>query len=81
MAALKVSTAALASGSPTDDSTYNHLSADITDWTTSRDALATQIKGLLDSSAFGGKALNERDARSLTQQAQALIAQVVGAAG
>jgi hypothetical protein len=81
MAALKVSTTALASGTSADDSTYSQLEAQIADWTSARDALATQIKGRLDSSAFGGQALNEVDARSLTQQAQSLIEEVVAAAG
>ncbi len=81
MAALKVSTAALASGSPTDDGTYTHLSGQIADWTAARNALAAQIKALLDSSAFAGRAINEGAARSLTQQARALIDEVVAAAG
>ena len=81
MAALKVSTAALASGSSTDDGTYTDLSAQIADWTAARNALATQIKAVLDSSAFAGTAINEGAARSLARQAQALIDEVVAAAG
>jgi hypothetical protein len=80
MAALKISTRALASGSASDDSTYTTLEGKIATWTSQRDALAGQIKTLLDGSAFGGKAIKNKQAKQLTKQADDLIAKVVAAA-
>lgn len=80
MAALKVSTKALASGSASDDSTYAALEAQITSWTTQRDQLAEQMKALLNASAFNGRAINEQQTRSLIAQGRALIAEVTAAA-
>lgn len=80
MAALKVSTMALAGGSASDDSSYASLEAQITDWTTQRDQLAGQMKALLNASAFNGRAIDEQQARSLIAQGRALIAEVSAAA-
>jgi len=48
MATLKASTKALASGNPQDDSTYTSIEGHIQSLTQQRDALATEIKGVLD---------------------------------
>ena len=80
MATLAVSTRALASGSATDDSQYTTLTGQIATWTAQRNALAAQMKALLNDSAFHGKAINEQGAKALIQQAQALIDTVVAAA-
>jgi len=70
---LKASTAALASGSSTSDAKYTSIEGKISTLTAQRDDLATQIQGLLDGAEFGGQALNERQALSLSVQAGALI--------
>jgi hypothetical protein len=80
MAALQVSTAALASGSAEDDSTYVSLENQISDWTAQRDALASQVKAVLEGPVFNGTPINELQARSLASQARALIDEVVAAA-
>ncbi|MDP9269415.1 MAG: hypothetical protein M3P14_00280 [Chloroflexota bacterium] len=80
MAALKVSTQALASGSSGDDSTYTALENQIATRTAQRDALATTIKDTLAASEFNGQELDEQNAQSLISQAQALINQAVAAA-
>ena len=43
--------------------------------TSQRDALASQIKAALDAAAFDGKALDEQQAKSWIDQANALIGQ------
>ena len=80
MAALKISTIALASGSSTDDSAYTDAEAAIAGWTSQRDALASTIKGVLADAAFNGIPVDEHQAQSLIGQANALIAEVVAAA-
>jgi hypothetical protein len=80
MATLAISTQALASGSSADDSTYAALSARLSAWTTQRDALTARIKTVLDRSEFHGREINQKQARSLTRQAQALIDAAVVAA-
>lgn len=80
MAALKLSTQALASGSSGDDSTYTGLENQIGAWTFQRDALATTIKDTLAASEFNGQVLDEHRANALISQAQTLINEVVAAA-
>jgi hypothetical protein len=79
--ALEISTKAIESGSAGDDSTYTHLEDQISGWTSRRDALASQMKALLDASTFHGQPIGELQARSLVAQARALIAEVRAAAG
>jgi hypothetical protein len=81
MAALRISTSALSGGSSQDDSTYTSLENQISAWTSRRDALAGQIKALLEGPVFHGTAINELQARSLAGQARALVNEVVAAAG
>ena len=47
----------------------------ISDLTTQRDALASQIKAALDGAAFDGQQIKERDAKDWIDQAQSLIDQ------
>jgi len=74
MDTLAASTRAVKSGSSSDDGTYTTIESQISSLTTSRDALASQIRAALDSAAFGGDALNEQQAKSWIDQARALIA-------
>jgi hypothetical protein len=71
-AALTVSTVALASSAP-GDATYTALEGTIAQWTANRDAIASQIRGMLDDAAFSGRQLHELPAKNLIAQAQALI--------
>jgi hypothetical protein len=79
--ALEVSTRAIKSGSAADDSMYMGLEDQISGWTARRDALASQMKALLDASAFHGQPIGELEARSLDNQARALIGEIEAAAG
>ena len=75
MEILAASTRALASGSASNDRTYKTLEGKINSLTTKRDALATQIKTLLDGAAFNGQAINQRQAEKLIEQARKLLGQ------
>ncbi len=77
MDSLKVSTFALSS---TDPNTYLNLEQEIQGWTTTRDAIAGQMKAMLQGAAFGGQSINEKQAQSLISQAQTLTNQVSSAA-
>jgi hypothetical protein len=55
---LKASTAALKSGSATDDSKYTRIENRIADLTTQRNAVASQIHSMLYDAAFNGKPVN-----------------------
>jgi hypothetical protein len=58
---LVADTAALKTGSSSNDSTYQHVLAQITSLGTQRDALATKIKGDLFKAEFSGKPINGND--------------------
>jgi len=75
MDTLKVSTAAVASNI-TSDAAYNALENKIAAWTGQRDALATEMKGMLDDASFNNKDLNESRAKQLIKAAQDLLGQV-----
>ncbi len=75
MDVLVASTQALKSGSASDDSTYTAISNQIETLTSARDSLAVQIRAALDAAAFDGTALDNQQAKSFIDQAQALIAQ------
>jgi hypothetical protein len=72
---LAASTAALSSGSDSDDSAYAGIQSRIASLTTQRDTLATQMKAALAAAAFGGQAIGERDARKLIEQGEELLEQ------
>jgi hypothetical protein len=77
---LSVSTVALASNSD-DDRVYNRLEGKIAGWQTRRDAIAGQMRSMLEGAAFGGKSINEQQAKRLINQGQALLADVSACAG
>jgi hypothetical protein len=77
---LVVSTAALASGDATSDTTYTALENQIADWTGQRDALALKIEALLEGASFEDKTIDRADALQAIDQAQSLISEVHGAA-
>ncbi len=70
---LQASTRALASGSASDDSTYTQLENNLQALTTDRDAVAGQMKTLLNAAAFGGQAINEQQAKRLIEQGEQLL--------
>jgi hypothetical protein len=75
MDTLTASTGALASGSASDDGKYTSIEGKIESLTAQRDALAAQIKALLDAAAFEGHAIDEQQAKHLIDQTKALLEQ------
>jgi hypothetical protein len=73
LATLKASTVAL-TGNDANDATYTSCTAKINQWTQTRDALAGQMKAMLDAAAFNGAAIDGPTANSLVSQANSLIA-------
>ena len=73
MDTLKASTKALASGTPTDDSTYTSLESRIASLTSRRDALAAQIKAALNAATFDNHAMSNAQAGDLASRARALL--------
>ena len=71
LSTLKLSTKAL-EGS---DATYNRVENRLIALTTRRNEIASQMISMLNGAAFGGQAINERHARSLIQQGEALLEQ------
>ncbi|HET6944367.1 MAG TPA: hypothetical protein VFI01_03380 [Gaiellaceae bacterium] len=80
MDTLKASTKAVESGSATDDSTYTTIADRIASLTTSRDALASQIRAALDGAAFGSTPIDEQQAKSWISAANDLLAQAAALA-
>jgi hypothetical protein len=74
MDTLKASTVALASNDA-DDATYTTIEGQIRDLTAQRDALAAQIKAVLEGATFAGQAITTSTANSLISQANDLLAQ------
>jgi hypothetical protein len=60
-----------------DDATYATLEAAIADLTARRDALAAQIRTVLNVAAFGGVKVSERQVRDFVAQANILFGQAV----
>jgi hypothetical protein len=77
---LRISTRALESGSPADDSTYTNLENQLTGFTTQRNTLAGQMQALLESATFDNQPANEQQAKRLTAQGEALLDQVAALA-
>jgi len=71
--ALQVSTVALASGSPTNDSRYLSDESRLTQLTTQRDTLAATIKSQLDATEFHGVTLDPKTAIQLSIEAGVLL--------
>jgi hypothetical protein len=76
LASLKISTAALASGDESDDSAYTALQNKITAFTGQRDAIAVQMRAMLDGAAFKHETFDEVTARQLINHAEALLEEV-----
>jgi hypothetical protein len=77
---LMVSTRGITSGTATTDTQYEATQAQLGSWLARRDTLAGQISQLLAAAETGGQAINEQQAKQLTDQAWALIGQVEQAA-
>jgi hypothetical protein len=74
MAILQASTKALASNDA-GDATYLSIEGQIDSLTTQRDALAAQMKALLEGAEFNGQPFSSAQAQFLIAQGQALLAQ------
>jgi hypothetical protein len=70
---LLISTRALASGSPGDDSTYVNLENLLSDITLARDTIAAGMIARLNDAEFNGKRISEANERQLTQEAEGLL--------
>src|SRR3989440_9862414 len=72
---LSASTRALASGTTTEDSTYNAISDRITSLTNDRNALAAQMRDVLTNAAFGGAVPSTSQIEALAFQGDTLLMQ------
>jgi hypothetical protein len=70
---LRISTKALASGSPGDDSTYINLENDLSNITTQRDMIAADMLQRLEDAEFNGKRISLDKAHQLIRQAKGLL--------
>ena len=77
---LRISTKALASGSPGSDSTYIQLENDLSNITTLRDTIAADMIKWLEDAEFNGKRISGEKERQLTRQAEGLVDLVQGLA-
>jgi hypothetical protein len=80
MDTLAVSTRALQSGSTSDDSTYAALENQLISFTEQRDALAKEMRSMLEAATFEGQAIQEEQALVLISKAETLLHQVHSAA-
>jgi hypothetical protein len=55
------------------DKTYARLEKQIAWWAAERDAIAQQIKSLLEGAQFNGQAIDENQAQQLISAGQALL--------
>ena len=80
---LAASTRALASGSATDDNAYNAISDRIAALTSDRDALAGQMRDVLNEAAFGGQQPTQQQVDDLAWQGRTMLmrAHELGVAG
>jgi hypothetical protein len=70
---LTASTNALSSGSQANDARYSKIESSVTSLTGQRDALAAQIKTLLDGASFNGGNFDERQVARLTEKGVELL--------
>lgn len=70
---LQISTTALSSGSPGDDSTYITLENELSNITTLRDDLAARMSAKLDGAEFHGQRISEADEKALDLEAEGLL--------
>ncbi|HSX77264.1 MAG TPA: hypothetical protein VLQ80_01640, partial [Candidatus Saccharimonadia bacterium] len=80
MDTLAISTRAIKSGSANDDSTYTALANKLRAFTHQRDALAEQMRSILEEAAFGGQVIHKVQALVLIFEAEKLLHQVHRAA-
>ena len=80
MDGLKISTAALASGDASKGATYTALTNKILTWTDARDAIGSEMKAMLDGTAFNDEVFDEVRGRHLVDQAQGLLDEMSGCA-
>jgi hypothetical protein len=73
LATLKASTRAIESGSASSDSAYTDLENRLMSLTSDRDALATQMIGLLDEAEFSGHAISKHQSEQLVDQGRAIL--------
>jgi arylsulfatase A-like enzyme len=70
---LRASTQALSSGSSSDDSTYTSVSNRIASLTSDRDALAAQMRDVLNHAAFGGPQATASQVETLIEWGNSLL--------
>jgi hypothetical protein len=70
---LRISTRALASGSPGDDSIYITLENELSEITLLRDTLAADMIARLNDAEFNGKRISESKQRQLSGEAEGLL--------
>jgi hypothetical protein len=75
MDTLTAATRAMQTGTAANDGTYSAFDAQLAGLTAQRDAVAGQIRDLLNAAAFGGEIVDQHQAQSLVAQAQSLIDQ------
>ena len=80
MDTLAISTRAIKSGDANDDSTYTALANKLRAFTHQRDALAEQMRSILEEAAFGGQVIHKVQALMLIFEAEKLLHQVHRAA-
>jgi hypothetical protein len=81
MDSLAVSTRGVSSGTADDDAEFTATQRQLASWLSQRDRLAGRMELLVEGAEFGKRPVNERQAKSLTAQADALIAEVHRSAG
>jgi hypothetical protein len=77
---LKISTFALASGDAANDVVYTVLSNNLLTWTAQRNAIAHEMRALLDGAAFDDELVDEVRGRGLITDAHALLDEVADCA-
>jgi hypothetical protein len=78
LATLKTSTQALKSGSEADDSTYSSIESQLQSITNQRNGIGSHIIASLEGAEFGGKPIDDKQAKAMVDQANALLSQVGG---
>jgi hypothetical protein len=73
---VRISTAALSSGSASDDSRYAQLESQLAQITTQRDALASKMNAMISAAAFHGRAIDQDRAENLVSQGRDLLDRV-----
>jgi hypothetical protein len=77
---LKISTFALASGDAGSDTVYTVLSNKMLSWTSHRNAVAREMRAMLDGAAFNDDVFDEVRGRQFIAEAQALLGAVANCA-